>query len=158
MLQCQSSFLLAPRFPHTTLLMPHSPPSGATPPRLQEVHGSGDIPPDYADAACPDWVEAGRWLARQRELYRLQKLLLLRVRLIKQLLGGWSCCCCCGGRGLGRSVGAAAAGGFERARSAEESCSTGQAVRCGGRPRVALNQSPCVRSPLSLRCCCCCCC
>ena len=54
----------------------------------QEVHGSGDIPPDYADPAHPDWVEAGRWLARQRELYRLQKLLLLRVRLIKQLLGG----------------------------------------------------------------------
>jgi hypothetical protein len=59
------------------------------PTRLQEVHGSGDIPPDFADAAHPDWVEAARWLERQRDLYRRQKLLLVRVRLLKQLLGEW---------------------------------------------------------------------
>jgi len=53
------------------------------------VHGTGDIPPDFSDPAHPDWVEAARWLQRQRELYRLQKLLLLRVRLIKEALGGW---------------------------------------------------------------------
>ena len=81
-----TSSLLAPRFSFTTLLMLQCPPCTHT--LAQEVHGSGDIPPDYADPAHPDWVEAGRWLARQRELYRLQKLLLLRVRLIKQLLGG----------------------------------------------------------------------
>lgn len=32
-------------------------------------------------------MEAGRWLERQRDLYRRQKLLLLRVRLMKELLG-----------------------------------------------------------------------
>lgn len=53
----------------------------------QEVHGTGDIPLDYADGAHPDWVEAARWLERQRDLYRRQKLLLVRVRLIKELLG-----------------------------------------------------------------------
>lgn len=53
----------------------------------QEVHGSGEIPPDYRNPTEPDWVEAGRWLERQRELYRRQKLLLVRVRLIKEALG-----------------------------------------------------------------------
>jgi hypothetical protein len=55
---------------------------------LQEVHGTGNLPPDYADPAHPDWVEAARWLERQHDLYRRQKLLLVRVRLIKELLGG----------------------------------------------------------------------
>lgn len=53
----------------------------------QEVHGSGEIPPDYRNPEEPDWVEAGRWLERQRFLYGRQKLLLLRVRLIKDALG-----------------------------------------------------------------------
>ena len=51
------------------------------------MHGSGEIPPDYRNPTEPDWVEAGRWLERQRELYRRQKLLLVRVRLIKEALG-----------------------------------------------------------------------
>lgn len=51
------------------------------------MHGSGDIPPDLQDPSHPDWVEAGRWLERQRDLYHRQKLLLLRVRLIKEALG-----------------------------------------------------------------------
>ncbi|EFN56282.1 hypothetical protein CHLNCDRAFT_145162 [Chlorella variabilis] len=55
--------------------------------RYREVHGSGDIPPDFADPSHPDWVEAARWLARQRDLYGRQKLLLVRVRLLKELLG-----------------------------------------------------------------------
>lgn len=54
--------------------------------QYRELHGEPP-PPELADPAHPDWVEAGRWLARQRELYRLQKLLLRRVRLIKELLG-----------------------------------------------------------------------
>ena len=73
-------------------------PSACLPARLQEVHGSGDIPPDFADAARPDWVEAARWLERQRDLYRRQKLLLVRVRLLKQLLGEW------GGVGVGAAA------------------------------------------------------
>lgn len=53
----------------------------------QEVHG-GELPPaEGCDSANPDWIEAGRWLERQRDLYRRQKLLLLRVRLMKELLG-----------------------------------------------------------------------
>lgn len=32
-------------------------------------------------------MEAGRWLARQRELYERQKLLRVRVRLLKEALG-----------------------------------------------------------------------
>ncbi len=54
---------------------------------VQEVHG-GELPPaEGCDAGNPDWIEAGRWLERQRDLYRRQKLLLLRVRLMKELLG-----------------------------------------------------------------------
>ncbi|KAL4436589.1 hypothetical protein ABPG75_003728 [Micractinium tetrahymenae] len=55
----------------------------------KEVHGSGELPPDLADPSGrhPDWVEAARWLERQRDLYRRQKLLLVRVRLIKEVLG-----------------------------------------------------------------------
>ncbi|KAI7846416.1 hypothetical protein COHA_000126 [Chlorella ohadii] len=53
----------------------------------KEVHG-GELPPaEGCDAGNPDWIEAGRWLERQRDLYRRQKLLLLRVRLMKELLG-----------------------------------------------------------------------
>lgn len=59
---------------------------------VQEVHGSGDIPPDFADPSHPDWVEAARWLARQRDLYGRQKLLLVRVRLLKELLGECTYC------------------------------------------------------------------
>lgn len=59
---------------------------------LQEVHGSGEVPPDLSDlqGLHPDWVEASRWLERQRDLYRRQKLLLVRVRLIKEVLGEWA--------------------------------------------------------------------
>ena len=57
---------------------------------VQEVHGTGEIPADFADPAYPDWVEAARWLERQRDLYRRQKLLLVRVRLMKEALGGHS--------------------------------------------------------------------
>ncbi|KAL4444573.1 hypothetical protein ABPG77_002390 [Micractinium sp. CCAP 211/92] len=55
----------------------------------KEVHGTGELPPDLADPSGqhPDWVEAARWLERQRDLYRRQKLLLVRVRLIKEVLG-----------------------------------------------------------------------
>ena len=35
----------------------------------------------------PDWVEASRWLERQRELYRKQKLTNLKVHLLKHVLG-----------------------------------------------------------------------
>ena len=66
---------------------------------MQEVHG-GELPPaEGCDAGNPDWIEAGRWLERQRDLYRRQKLLLLRVRLMKELLGE--------GRGAGAGLGAA---------------------------------------------------
>lgn len=57
--------------------------------QYKEVHGSGEMPPDLSDPTGqhPDWVEAARWLERQRDLYRRQKLLLLRVRLVKEVLG-----------------------------------------------------------------------
>ncbi len=48
------------------------------------------MPPDYADASHPEWVEASRWVCRQQELYRRQKLLLSRVRLVKNVLGEYS--------------------------------------------------------------------
>lgn len=60
------------------------------------MHCTGELPLDLADPSGqhPDWVEAARWLERQRDLYRRQKLLLVRVRLIKEVLGeggglGW---------------------------------------------------------------------
>ncbi|PSC68038.1 Replication factor C subunit 5 [Micractinium conductrix] len=57
--------------------------------RYREVHGTGEVPADLCDLTGehPDWVEAGRWLERQKDLYRRQKLLLLRVRLMKEVLG-----------------------------------------------------------------------
>lgn len=70
---------------HASLQVPHLPMSPST--HKQEVHG-GELPPaEGCDSANPDWIEAGRWLERQRDLYRRQKLLLLRVRLMKELLG-----------------------------------------------------------------------
>ena len=59
---------------------------------MQELHGTAEIPEDYADPSEPDFVEAGRWLARQKELYAGQKLLRRRVRLLKEALGGWGGC------------------------------------------------------------------
>jgi Helicase associated domain len=44
-------------------------------------------PPDYVNPDRPEWVEAGRWLERQHELYRRQKLSIKRVRLLKEVLG-----------------------------------------------------------------------
>ncbi len=54
----------------------------------QALHDTAEIPADFADPSEPDFVEAGRWLARQRDLYDRQKLLRLRVRLLKEALGG----------------------------------------------------------------------
>ena len=89
----------APSSPRPPLLLiPPSPPP-SLPPSLQEVHGTGEVPADLCDLTGehPDWVEAGRWLERQKDLYRRQKLLLLRVRLMKEVLGGRLV----GGRGVG---------------------------------------------------------
>lgn len=41
----------------------------------------------FQHEARSDVVEASRWLSRQRELYRKQKLTLLQVHLIKKVLG-----------------------------------------------------------------------
>ena len=40
---------------------------------------------DHPDRS--DWVEASRWLVRQKELYRKQKLTNMKVRLLKSVLG-----------------------------------------------------------------------
>ena len=40
---------------------------------------------DHPDRS--DWVEASRWLIRQKELYRKQKLTKMKVRLLKGVLG-----------------------------------------------------------------------
>ncbi len=40
---------------------------------------------DHPDRS--EWVEASRWLVRQKELYRKQKLTRMRVRLLKGVLG-----------------------------------------------------------------------
>ncbi len=45
------------------------------------------LPPDLAAPGRPDWEEAARWLARQRELYARQKLRAVRVRLLREVLG-----------------------------------------------------------------------
>lgn len=34
-------------------------------------------------------LQAARWLARQKDLYLRQKLLRIRVRQLKEALGGW---------------------------------------------------------------------
>lgn len=52
-----------------------------------ELHGSPPPPNLDYNASNPRWVEAGRWLIRQQELYRKQKLPLVRVRLLKSEVG-----------------------------------------------------------------------
>lgn len=47
------------------------------------------LPSEYWNEERPDWVEASRWLERQRDLYRRQKLTMARVRLLKDILGEW---------------------------------------------------------------------
>ena len=59
---------------------------------FREAHGGAscnlntEFPPDY-EGEDVDWIEAARWLERQRELYRKQKLTNVRVRLLKEVLG-----------------------------------------------------------------------
>lgn len=60
---------------------------------FREAHGGAGcdvgaaLPPDFRHAARADWVEAARWLGRQRELYEGQRLHALRLRLLKEVLG-----------------------------------------------------------------------
>lgn len=53
----------------------------------QEVHGHVDFPPGFRDDDHPDWVEAAAWMLRQQSLYRHQKMPLLHVRVLKEVLG-----------------------------------------------------------------------
>lgn len=61
-----------------------------------EMHGDDErdafVDPDqhgrpFHHEERSDWVEASRWLCRQRELYRKQKLNLMQVYLLKRVLG-----------------------------------------------------------------------
>jgi hypothetical protein len=61
-----------------------------------EMHGDDErgafVDPDqegrpFYHEERSDWVEASRWLCRQRELYRKQKLNLMQVYLLKRVLG-----------------------------------------------------------------------
>lgn len=60
---------------------------------FKEINGGVDcdintsLPAEYWNEERPDWVEASRWLERQRDLYRRQKLTMARVRLLKDFLG-----------------------------------------------------------------------
>lgn len=60
---------------------------------FREAHGGAAcdidtaLPSDYANADRADWVEAARWLQRQKELYAGQKLRAVRVKLVRQVLG-----------------------------------------------------------------------
>ena len=66
---------------------------------FKEAHGgaacdlNAALPADYThpsgsgSGGRADWVEAARWVARQRELYAGQKLTDLRLRLLKDVLG-----------------------------------------------------------------------
>jgi len=60
---------------------------------FKEAHGGEacdvnvSFTPKYENEERADWVEASRWLDRQRELYRSQKLTDLRVALLKGVLG-----------------------------------------------------------------------
>ena len=63
--------------------------------RAQELHGTADIASDNCDG-YPDWVEAARWLERNKELYRRQKLPNVRVRLLKEVLGACAAAGECG--------------------------------------------------------------
>jgi hypothetical protein len=44
------------------------------------------LPPDFRSDVA-DWEEAARWVDRQRDLYRRQKLTNVRVRMLKEVLG-----------------------------------------------------------------------
>ena len=52
-----------------------------------EGEGEGLLPPEYWSEERADWVEAARWLERQRELYRGEKLTDYRVWALKRVLG-----------------------------------------------------------------------
>ena len=75
----------------------------------QALHGTAEIPEDFRDSSEPDFVEAARWLARQKDHYLRQKLLHRRVRLLNEALGEptmltLTLCCRCGGGVHGRSA------------------------------------------------------
>lgn len=60
---------------------------------FKEAHG-GDacdidtmLTPEYHNEERAEWVEASRWLQRQRELYMKQKLTSQKVTMLKQVLG-----------------------------------------------------------------------
>jgi hypothetical protein len=61
--------------------------------RFKAAHGGeacdvcAALPAEYSNNERPDWVEAARWLDRQRELYKKQKLTNARVRMLKEILG-----------------------------------------------------------------------
>jgi hypothetical protein len=63
---------------------------------FKEINGGEDcdintaLPAEYWNEERPDWVEASRWLERQRDLYRRQKLTMARVRLLKDFLGEYT--------------------------------------------------------------------
>ena len=54
---------------------------------MQDVHGTGLLPPDYANRDEPSWCEAARWLARQAALFNKGKLNPLRAVIIRETLG-----------------------------------------------------------------------
>lgn len=55
--------------------------------QYRELHGKPPPPDLRHPGGNARWEEAGRWLERQRDLYWRQKLLAVRVRLLKEVLG-----------------------------------------------------------------------
>ena len=54
---------------------------------MQDHHGTGMIPQGYRNAQEPTWAEAGKWLARQAQLFNKGKLTPLRAIIIRESLG-----------------------------------------------------------------------
>ena len=54
---------------------------------VQDHHGTGMIPQGYRNGQEPTWAEAGKWLARQAQLFNKGKLTPLRAIIIREVLG-----------------------------------------------------------------------